>query len=230
MKRTQLLAWVGLVTIGLAIPAPARAQETRVDLLLPGNEFDATEVPADAAGPWWVLHRAGNDIVLESLEVVVASVGVCGGEDPFTPRGRAVSVPAAPRAIALVRGLDLAPGPVLTAFRGPGAEDDVIEAHWNEESVTLRRVVVQPRGDQPGEYRIDFAVGDRRFRLHGETWHGDGHWRVRWIGDLNRDGWPDVLLDASYKYSVYTTRLFLSRAMDGGFEISQVAILGHSAC
>ena len=53
---------------------------------------------------------------------------------------------------------------------------------------------------------------------------------VRWIGDLNRDGVPDLLVDASYKYSVHTTRLFLSRTTGGQIEFAEVGRFERTAC
>lgn len=67
--------------------------------------------------------------------------------------------------------------------------------------------------------------------LHREEWRGDGDWRVRWIGDLNRDGRPDLLVDASFKYSVFRTRLYLSSlAGDGQLELAEWATTTRVAC
>jgi hypothetical protein len=73
------------------------------------------------------------------------------------------------------------------------------------------------------------TLGDEQFRLRTDPWHGDGHWSLRWIGDLNRDGWPDLLLDASYKYSVHTTRLFLSNATAGRVDFVEAARFERTA-
>lgn len=40
---------------------------------------------------------------------------------------------------------------------------------------------------------------------------------------------PDVLLDASYKYSEYTTRLYVSRYRDGHLELTEAARLKRTA-
>ena len=108
-------------------------------------------------------------------------------------------------------------GRVRTAFVDDteAGESERVEVPWDEITVVVQRVIDGPRSDQAGQYRIELQVGAERYHLHSDQYHGDGHWRVRWIGDLNGDGWPDLLLDASYKYSVNTTRLYLSRADNG---------------
>jgi len=211
----------------------AQAQTTPVELLLPGNEYHQADVPPNAPPTWWVLHRLAGDPVLEMLPVAVTPVRGCGDEDQGALTGRAVTVPDARDPIVLVRGgQDLAAGPVRTAFvddAGTG-EAPRVETQWGDRTVIVHHVTVEPVGDQPGRYRIELTVGDERRQLHADQWHGDGQWRVRWIGDLNRDGWPDLLLDASYKYSVSTTRLFLSRATDAQVDFPEVARFEHTAC
>ncbi len=168
--------------------------------------------------------------MLATSQVVVTPGEGCGGEQT----GRAVSVPGVNDPILLVRGRPaLRAGPVRTAFPAEGIAGHAkrIEVPWGDRPVIVHHVADLPVGDQPGVYRIELTMGDRRFRLHEDQWHGDGHWRVRWIGDLNRDGWPDLLVDASYKYSVYTTRLYLSSpGVDGRFEIGEAATFTHTAC
>jgi hypothetical protein len=224
---------VGLVMLGLATGNAAWAQSTGLELLLAGNDYHRTDLPANPAGTWWVLHRPAAEMVLEALQVVVKPFQTCGDDEPEEQRGRAVSVPAARDPILLARRHPaLRAGTVRTAFLDDGAngEAERVEAPWGDRAVIVRHVAEDPTGDQPGEYRIELSVGDRQFQLHSDQWHGDGHWRVRWIGDLNRDGWPDFLVDASYKYSVYTTRLYLSGETDGRLEVSEAATFTHSAC
>jgi hypothetical protein len=227
------LAVLGSLIFAFGLQSDARPQNDRVELLLTGEEYDSTDLPPNPAGTWWVLHRQGEGVVLETLPVLVTSVRGCGDEVPGQQSGRTVSVPEARDPILLVRGLpNPTVGPVRTAFldhdgRGEQAR---VKAEWGAQPVVVQHLAEPPSGDRPGEYRVDFALGDDQFRLLSDQWHGDGHWRVRWIGDLNRDGWPDLLIDASYKYSVYTTRLYLSRERGGRLDMREVARFQHSAC
>lgn len=233
MRLSLLRVPVGALMLGLATGSSAWTQSTELELLLAGTEYHQRDLPAGPGGTWWVLHRPAEEIVLEALQVVVTPFHTCGDEHPEEQDGRAVSVPTARDPILLVRGHPaLRAGTVRTAFVNDGGagEAERVEALWGNRLVIVRHVTELPTGDQPGEYRIELAVGDRRFQLHADQWHGDGHWRVRWIGDLNRDGWPDLLVDASYKYSVYTTRLYLSHDTDGRLDVSEAATFTHLAC
>lgn len=209
------------------------AQEASVQLLLPGSEYHASELPADMTGRWWVLHRTGDAVSLASLEIVVEPRAGCSDEDPNRPGGRLVRVSHARNPILILRGLpELTAGPVRTAFLdrdGTGVEP-VVEAQWGEQRMVLRHTAELPSGDQPGRYWVAVAIDERRYELRTDQWHGDGHWRVRWIGDLNRDGAPDLLLDASYKYSVHTTRLYLTHQADGRLQFDEVSQIEHTAC
>lgn len=222
---TRLQVGVIVFVASLVLNAEARAQS--VDMLLPGDEYSAGDLPANPAGTWWVLHRA-EDVVLAALPIAVTPLhNACGDDPPQVQNGRAVAVPGVRRPILLVRGLGgLEPGPVRTSFVSDGVtgQADSVQMRWDHESLVLRHVTAENR------HEVRLTVGKTQHRLHADQWHGDGQWEVRWVGDLNRDGWPDVLLDASYKYSVYTTRLFVSHLLAEGFEMIEVATFTHTAC
>ena len=230
-RRSVILVLV--VLFGLALRCHLGAQDQRVELLLPGDDYHRDDLPADPSGFWWVLHQPDSQPVLESMLVVVTPFRTCGDGDVSRQTGRAVEIPAARDTILLVRGLpSVQAGVVRTAFvdsSGAG-ESERVETSWDDTTVVVQRKVEGPVGDEPGQYWVELLIGTERYRLHTDQWHGDGHWRVRWIGDLNRDGWPDLLLDASYKYSVTTTRLYLSRAADGQPAFAEIAILNSAAC
>ena len=204
-----------------------------MELLLPGDTYHRDDLPADPSGTWSVLHQPDGQAALEAMQIAVTPFRTCGDEDPPQQTGRAVRVPTARDTILLLRGLPgIGSRLVRTAFvdsTGAG-ESERVEVPWDDITVVVQRVVDDPRGDQPGQYRIELLVGTERYQLHTDQWHGDGRWRVRWIGDLNRDGWPDLLLDASYKYSVNTTRLYLSRADNGRPAFAEAGIFTNAAC
>lgn len=223
---------LALLVLTFVFDGDVRTQDDLVEILLTGDEYHSTELP-NPEGLWWVLHRLEAATVLEALPVVVTPVRGCGDEGPDQRNGRSVSVPKAHDPILLLRGgPDLLAGRVETAFldRAGSGRQERVEAEWRGQSVVVQHHVEPPQGDQPGRYRIEFTVGVSRLDLHSDQWHGDGHWLVRWIGDLNRDGWPDLLVDASYKYSVYTTRLFLSHVQGGQLEMREAAKFEHASC
>lgn len=211
------------------VPAAGRAQERPTQLLLPGDEYHEADLPAEPAGTWWTLVRRGDGALLERADVTVTAIAGCGDAESGELTGRSVAVAGAEPILMVRGGIALSRGPVHTVV--PDARDaERVEAQWNGRALVLYRTTSSPVDDQPGAYEVYVTFGERTLLLHTDQWHGDGHWLVRWIGDLNRDGWPDALFDASYKYSVRTTRLFLSRVSDGAFELLPAATFSHSAC
>jgi hypothetical protein len=233
MKSVRLLTVV-LAVAGLSITlGGAQTQGGDIELLLAGTEYRRADLRADPTGAWWVLHVSSGATLLESMEIRVTEFRTCGDELPDQHSGRAVSVPGTDNPILLVRGdADFTSGPVHSAFLDDGVDGEAerIETRWEGWPVIVSHLSEDPQGDQPGRYRVGLAINDQEFELHSDQWHGDGHWRLRWMGDLNRDGWPDLLVDASHKYSVYTSRLFLSSLSGGRLEFSEVATFTHSAC
>jgi len=233
MRSFAMRPLFALCLLGVALYSDARTQTEGVELLLPGNEYNAADLPPNPAGTWWVLHRSTGTPILEELPVMVGAVPGCDDQTPNEQSGRVVTVPQAREPVLLLRGhVALSAGPVRTAFldQGGAGEATQVEVRWGDLPLLVRHLTTLPTGDQPGQYRIELTIGDQPLELHTGQWHGDGHWLVRWIGDLNRDGLPDVLLDASFKYSVYTTRLFLSRETADHLEFTEAARFEHTAC
>lgn len=238
-----MLSRVGASTLLLisgAAPGRAMGFQSPLELLLPGDVYQDVELPADAAGRWWVLHATGETFVLDERDVAVAAVQGCGDG----PAGRAVSVPGIADPVMLVRRHpDLRAGAVETAFVAPAGDPDAraVATMWRHRPLTVSWTIEPAAGDEPGSYRINATLEDRgdgaaavaapRLLLDRSfPWQGDGDVGTRWIGDLNRDGWPDLLVDASYKYSVYTTRLFLSAVAEGSVALIEAAVLERAAC
>ena len=79
-------------------------------------------------------------------------------------------------------------------------------------------------------FRVELVDTVGTHLLFTTDWTDDGSWALRWAGDLNRDGIPDILLDATHKYSLHTTRLFLSRKNPRGHDYEETATLTTTAC
>jgi hypothetical protein len=229
-KRMSRRAGVSLsLAVSLAAVMSIRAeQRAAVELLLPGDEYSLGELPGDVSGAWWVLDRTAAGVVLAS-----ASIGVQPLHDPCldpTPggaSGRRVTAPSAREPIAMVRGrANLRGGVVDTAFLSDGinGQHDTVTFVWHGRSFTLRRV------SQREGYRVELVENGVPLPLREEDWQDEGGWMVRWAGDLDRDGRLDLLFDASRKYSVHTTRLFLSAGTAVGAPPVEVATLTHTAC
>ena len=141
---------VALVVFALVASSEGWARGERVELLLRGNGYHATDLPRNPAGPWWVLHRPTGTPSLESLQVVVTPVPGCS-DAPDERNGRAVTVPQAGDPILLVRGSGkLAAGPVPTAFvnQNGSGERLRIQVLWQDQPVIVERTADLPSGDQ----------------------------------------------------------------------------------
>ena len=162
IRRPWQQRWLAPFFLVVVFQGSASTQGQRVDILLPGDEYHRKDLPPDASGTWWVLHRPEGQTVLELMESVVTPFRACGDEDLSPPTGRAVQVPAARGPILLLRGLPgLRPGLIRTAFVDTsGAGQSVrIEAPWDESTVVVQRVADGPYGDQPGQYRVELLFG-----------------------------------------------------------------------
>jgi len=213
----------GMCHMTIAISLAAQTVEPGATLLFVGEEFTSEEVPPTAAGEWWVLYPAGGSSRLARATVVIDVFhDPCVDEAPTKASGRRVEVPGYDSVIALMRGVPgLAPGPIASASLSPmrAGLAGAVEVVWSGGRSVINGVTA---GDG---YRVVLLTGTSADTLYSTEWQDEGSWRVRWAGDLNRDGRLDVLLDATHKYSVATQRLFLSAA-EG---LHEVATFTHTA-
>lgn len=208
----------GLLSMLAFSATPSPGQE----LMLPGGPFEASALPLNASGRWLALVEVGGS----SLAPVTVTIGSALEECTGTPgAARTVRTTGAEPVALFRRVVGLRAGLVPTGTIEPAAG-------WREPR----------RGEFDGR---PFVLSEERagegFRLR-YTWAGhggtvfetdaedEGHWDLLWLGDLNRDGWPDLLLQADWKYSVRTTRLLLSRVRHGAWVVEEVASFRITAC
>lgn len=210
----RLLAGVGL---GLAcLASPVAGQE----LLVPGGPYEAGAVPADARGEWLGLVTGDGADRLEPVRVSMENVmEECTGSPGAA---RLVRVSGAREPLVLLRGV---PG-VRKGAVIPGSLAPPVDWRQPQEGTFGGRPFLL-REERVGEgFRLRYAWGQALETVFETEFEDEGHWAVLWLGDLNRDGWPDLLLQADGKYSLQTTRLLLSRK--GVLE--EIATFGVAAC
>lgn len=219
------LALASLAGAGAAAATPAG--RTGFTILTPGFHH-ASEVPEGAAGAWWELCLEGEErSSLRRTEVALVPVvdplldegGARTGRD-VRPAGCAGPLLLL-RVDAQVSGTELAEGPLVGGFVDePGTDESWWERPQRsvEASFLGRPLVVHGRREGEG-YALELAYEGRRQRIFAapradaESW---ASWSVRWAGDLDRDGRPDLLVEASDHYNALETRLFLSSAAGKG--------------
>jgi hypothetical protein len=208
---------------GLAVAcavAPLEAQE----LLLPGGPYEAGAVPADARGSWLALLAGGEADRLAAVRVSLESVTEACTDSPGA--ARLVRVQGTDVALALLRDV-----PGLRAGVVPHGEL-AAPSDWRQpQAGSFASRPFALREERVGEgFRLRYTWGDAVETVFETEYEDEGHWNLLWLGDLNRDGWPDLLLQADGKYSRQTTRLLLSRFHAGGAALEEIAAFAISAC
>ncbi len=238
-------------TFALIALSPVASAGGGPELLLPGL-FHGDELDASAPDREWMgLYAEDGGYVLARTRVRVQAVHDPLVDMPGESSGWLVSAEGAEEPLFLVRGLEgLAEGPVHTAMSGPDALDvgdsralsDGPEGwyalaafgearpspdRYGLPEVTgyeLRLYRHPPLGIEPGSESPSSQPLVRVEALE------DARPQVLWVGDLDRDGRLDLLLDASAHYSVSDYALWTSRGAPEGSLVQRVAALHTSGC
>ena len=237
---------LALITLG-----PIASAGEGPELLLPGL-FHGDELEIRALDREWMgLYAEDGGYALARTRVRVQSVYDPLVDMPGEASGWLVSAEGAEEPLFLVRGLEgLEEGPVYTAMSGP---DDL-------DVGDSRSLSDGPEGwyalaafgeahPSPDLYGLP-EVTDYELRLYRHPPLGltpsseapssqplvqlgvlqDTRPQVLWVGDLDRDGRLDLLLDASFHYSVSDYALWTSRGAPDGLLVQRVATLSTSGC
>ncbi|MGH7585060.1 MAG: hypothetical protein ACREMH_02335 [Gemmatimonadales bacterium] len=217
MTATLVRAF-GLLSVLAFGATPAPGQE----LMLAGGPFEASALPLNASGRWLALV----DVRGSNLAPVTVTIGSALEECTGAPGAARTVKTAGAEPVALFRRVaGLRAGSVPTGTIEPAGG-------WREprsgEFDGKPFVVSEERAGEG--FRLRYSWGGRSGTVFEADAEDEGHWDLLWLGDLNRDGWPDLLLQADRKYSVRTTRLLLSRVRHGAWVVEEVASFGITAC
>jgi hypothetical protein len=231
---TLQLIWI-LGLAGLSPVTLLRAQggsPRGVALAAPGQRVSGTAWTSNAQ-TWVALVKGASGSRLESVTPRAISVqDPCTGPDTTLALGRAVN------------------GEVLVLLAGEGLKPGRLETTWEQprflypgETVSLRlgdrwfslsaygRAVAGAHDTIVEEYQLvlshestkDTIAAFQRFGL-------EGHPEVRWAGDLDRDGKPDLLADLTTHYAGNRLVLFLSHDADPGHLVRMAGRLDLPGC
>jgi hypothetical protein len=189
--------------------------------LMPG-ERRLDSPPADLAGQWW---------------------GLCDDNRlrPVTPKQVRTREPCAGKDVVILSVEECAAW--LLTRGAPWARDRTVlsgEFHRSEpnrgEIIFLKHkwlIEERPRARAGfrGGFEIVVSAGSKRQVLFSTDSSDDGGWGgVPWVGDIDNDGLPDILLGVSLKYSVACRQLFLSSRALPGQLLAGVAGLCDTSC
>jgi len=127
-----------------AFSGSAVAPHAEPEMLLPGDEYVASELPADPKGNWFALLAREETYVLDEFTIVVESFhDPCIDDSPEQYSGRSVHVRSSDSVVLLVRGIDgLMPGTVKSAVVPVDHHDydfdDLLVLGWSDQQLSLR--------------------------------------------------------------------------------------------
>jgi hypothetical protein len=229
--RTLCILGFGLLSPAWPIEAQGRTS-TSVVLAAPGQRVSGTAW-GSSEQIWLVLVRGSQGSSLES--VVPRAIPVqnpCTGADTTLALGR----PVEGEPLILLASEALAPGPLESAWAQP-------RFLYPGESVPLRlgdqwfslmaygRAVPGPHDTLMDDYQLILRLGStsdtiaafRRFGLEGRP-------EIRWAGDLDRDGKPDLLADLTTHYAGSRLVLFLSGGAESDHLVRMAGRLDLPGC
>ena len=188
-----------------------------VTLLDVASDYGDAQLPTPLPSAGWLgLCETPGGFVVREVGVQITPVKVMW-DGPGEETGRRVRVTNCPEPKAVFSGLSVAKGAVKTARVEKGK---VMMGHS-----TLSFKVVETEGAPTRLYVIE---GKRRMLLSEKPDGGPIKFRIRWAGDLDRDGLPDLLVEEDDEGTRLT--LFLSSVGKKETAWEPIASTFHGGC
>lgn len=233
----NFLEWTLAIGAGLAQPGPKSASQPAAILIT--GQWHAEEVSKSSAGSWLALELGPSRAFLERTE---AKLSPC--EDAIT--GSGTKVQCTSKANILLRGVRkdsvrLGARLELTMARMTrqqnGASSSIPEqGRWAGEfegtkvEIWSEALVSQDAPEERHPWVLRLKVGDRVQSILRSTMCDECSWEPIFVGDLDGDGKPDLIMQASDHYNVSIHRLYLSSAAEGREMVRQVATFRTTGC
>lgn len=215
--------WKNIVFLLIILLLPSVVGNAQTDppvsLLLPGD-FHGDNVQIPETTGWWALCADGS-LQKTTLSLTAVHNACVDGADEKS--GLRIAHSGCIDALAL-----LSDAPFFAEDTLPVCDIDLQNGQatllLGERQFSLTE---QPFGENG--YQLVFGDGTRKQVIYQTEWSEEGGWQLLWSGDLNGDGLPDLLLNATHKYSVQTVRLFLSGSSTDGI-LREVATFRTTSC
>ena len=219
-------------------------KQHEIEMLLTGT-FHADEITAKSGEMWFGLFRKNGKSVFVKTKIKVASVRDEIVDEAGEKTGKEVGVNYGSEPIFLLKDpKNLSKGAVETLFYSDSTDEtqqysEQVLHNGSKKIFELKgqafalKVVNEKSSDENDltDAKLVLVSGDTEQILYQPTEDGfkAEFLSVLWIGDLDRDGKPDLFLDISREnQSGYT--LFLSSHAEKGKLVKEVAAFGTVGC
>ena len=236
-----------LIGISLLMISPgANAQCSEVELIRLGL-FHNSETDPSQGGQWFGLVETDTGFELQQYELSINQaydmISDDKKDDTSTYSGWKVTVSDESNPIFLFRNVNgIEIGPVKTYFYGHHLvtpESPVLLGSYDNPLYSLRaegeRTNNRYVGYQLGNYSLYlYMIHDRNFirtdLVSNRINDHENAIEVIWIGDIDSDGVPDILLDTGNHYNVTEYSLYLSTCAEEGELVKFVAKFRNVGC
>ncbi|HEX8734462.1 MAG TPA: hypothetical protein VF721_04015 [Pyrinomonadaceae bacterium] len=213
----------------------------KIKLLMHGDfHGEDVEFKTGTSKKWLGLYRKKNKYFLLATTVKIKAVpDFMYAEDSGNRSGKRVSTNhKLPNVFLLKNAEMLRAGEVKTLFDGMETESDGINRKYrrqfelNGKKYTL---AVEDATEDGAEYltgksKMIISSGNIKQTIYEQGGCDDCGWDLCWVGDLDKDGKPDFLLNLTNHYNVTNHRLFLSSPAEKGEIVREVAVFGTVGC
>jgi hypothetical protein len=146
------------------------------------------------------------------------------------PTGARPDIRGCDAPLALLRNVPGLTEHILPEGTASPVRNGVADLRFGKERFAIRQSAQGTSG-----YRLEYSAGGRAQTLYATDETSSDLpvkdlWSVAWIGDLDGDGKPDLLLNATNHYNVSQVFLFLSGAAPPGSLLQMVATFTAVGC
>lgn len=225
-------------------PAQADSNE-KVELLTTGI-FHGADVSVTQDGEWFAVISKDNKFALKRTKISIRATHDSIVDEKGQKSGKEVVADADGQIILLLKGVKgLREGPVKTFMRDqeflyPGQSIYLNDAPGNRCFLVALGVAKDDPENPIGalgliieNHTIRLQCGDKRQDIvnRKRVWPMPEHMAYPlWVGDIDRDGKPDLLMELTDHYNVSEKALFLSSAAAKGKLVGQVALFRTTGC
>lgn len=140
-----------------------------------------------------------------------------------------------PQAIFLVKGIAIKDDAQIKSYPFDMSAIETgtsIDIKGDKATITLvaKSRYVKSEGWEHETYQLTGKVNNKEFNIIEPTSLNDVVPHLIWAGDLNNDGYPDLLIDTTEHYSASVPTLFLSKVDKNEVTYNKVAERLHGGC